>query len=781
MQKLRKKYFQASEIADKAEQVSQSEEGREKLERAYKQAINYRGLASKASHQYMASFDEVNSCWGEYDSTMPGVMEHFQQNEESRIHFLKYSLEKYVRHQQRLTSGMDTLVSEYNFILSNINSSIDIRVFVDSHKSKSLGVVREQFMTYEDWKKQKAMSAEEDPFKEDDYEVLEDAQREDNDLALTNSIVSKLLPKASRPSLDSSSESDLSETGDEQDSELDTTNYCRLSELLQTPDGRWLFCNLLERKRKSCCLIDRNLTQLAALFNTLLTGMVIDGDSDPVIFYKIISLSQVFHTLTNNGRKKYLNTVIANHNIWSDRFRWESTIEWITQAKIAADKESLSKLRSAPKQKTGLLGTIKNLANKLPAFQKSDINEERAEKSAAFMVMSQFNFHMINLGLPIDIASEIILKCSQKVGLDSERICVLLAELQANQRSSKQPSKYIDIRRRALKRRERESAKWGSLIHIGLCLPYLKTEELSNLLLVSRTWHEKLYREVTRLRLHSASSLDREHVIRNNFWMNVLRGHNKGVNYREQLSMTLENLNLIKEVEDVINMDVARSYQNHPHITPDVLKSLLKTYAFFNQDLGYCQGMNYIAGTLYIQLQDEDNAFKCMIGLVERFHLKQLFMKNLPRLKLLFYQLDRLIGILLPDLHEIFKEEMINSSHFSSSWFITLYSSTLQNKVDILLKIWDMFLIDGWKVIFKTAIAILERVAPELMNKKFEDIMAIVTCISLPACPVDVFHDNFIEQVRIVKVTNSLLRDLQSEYEHLKIRATSKGMNSSAM
>jgi hypothetical protein len=316
------------------------------------------------------------------------------------------------------------------------------------------------------------------------------------------------------------------------------------------------------------------------------------------------------------------------------------------------------------------------------------------------------------------------------VGLDSERICVLLAELQANQRSSKQPSKYIDIRRRALKRRERESAKWGSLIHIGLCLPYLKTEELSNLLLVSRTWHEKLYREVTRLRLHSASSLDREHVIRNNFWMNVLRGHNKGVNYREQLSMTLENLNLIKEVEDVINMDVARSYQNHPHITPDVLKSLLKTYAFFNQDLGYCQGMNYIAGTLYIQLQDEDNAFKCMIGLVERFHLKQLFMKNLPRLKLLFYQLDRLIGILLPDLHEIFKEEMINSSHFSSSWFITLYSSTLQNKVDILLKIWDMFLIDGWKVIFKTAIAILERVAPELMNKKFEDIMAIVTMIT---------------------------------------------------
>ena len=44
-------------------------------------------------------------------------------------------------------------------------------------------------------------------------------------------------------------------------------------------------------------------------------------------------------------------------------------------------------------------------------------------------------------------------------------------------------------------------------------------------------------------------------------------------------------------------------------------------------------------------------------------------------LKLMFYQLDRLIAINLPDLHNHFKEETINSSYYSSPFFITIFTS----------------------------------------------------------------------------------------------------------
>lgn len=114
-------------------------------------------------------------------------------------------------------------------------------------------------------------------------------------------------------------------------------------------------------------------------------------------------------------------------------------------------------------------------------------------------------------------------------------------------------------------------------------------------------------------------------------------------------------------------MDVLRSYQGSSQITHEILRNLLRTYAFYNIDVGYCQGMNYIAGTLFIQMQDEEKAFICLIGLIEKNNMTSLFEHNLPKLKLFFYQLDRLIGLLLPDVHQIFKETAISSAHFSSS------------------------------------------------------------------------------------------------------------------
>mmetsp|Transcript_14559 Transcript_14559/g.14654 ORF Transcript_14559/g.14654 Transcript_14559/m.14654 type:complete len:115 (+) Transcript_14559:450-794(+) len=114
-------------------------------------------------------------------------------------------------------------------------------------------------------------------------------------------------------------------------------------------------------------------------------------------------------------------------------------------------------------------------------------------------------------------------------------------------------------------------------------------------------------------------------------------------------------------------MDVSRSYQHHPQISDQVLKNILKTYALYNPEIGYCQGMNYIAGTLYLQVQNEEIAFKCLVSMIERFEMSELFIHSLPKLKQFFYQLDRLVGILLPEVNESFKEVGLSSAHFSAS------------------------------------------------------------------------------------------------------------------
>ena len=106
----------------------------------------------------------------------------------------------------------------------------------------------------------------------------------------------------------------------------------------------------------------------------------------------------------------------------------------------------------------------------------------------------------------------------------------------------------------------------------------------------------------------------------------------------------------------------------------------MKAYATVNKDvLDYCQGMNFISGFLYMAMgKSEPLAFSLMREVISLYQMHELFNTSLPMLKLNFYQLDRLIAIILPDLHAHFKDESINSSYFSAPYFITLFTSTLQ-------------------------------------------------------------------------------------------------------
>jgi hypothetical protein len=127
----------------------------------------------------------------------------------------------------------------------------------------------------------------------------------------------------------------------------------------------------------------------------------------------------------------------------------------------------------------------------------------------------------------------------------------------------------------------------------------------------------------------------------------------------------------------------------------------------------------------------------------EIFDMSLLYKKELPMLKLFFYQLDRLIAIQLPHLHQHFKDEQINSGIFASAWFITQFTNSLQiqdknfnkNKdqkpidendqiiSDNLLQLWDYFISSGWKSMFKMSLFILKTNETKLLAMGFEDIL----------------------------------------------------------
>ena len=75
-------------------------------------------------------------------------------------------------------------------------------------------------------------------------------------------------------------------------------------------------------------------------------------------------------------------------------------------------------------------------------------------------------------------------------------------------------------------------------------------------------------------------------------------------------------------------------------VSQEVLQRLLSNFAYQNQQISYCQGMNYVAGFLYIQLLNEQETFK-VFHIIMNLYYREMFTNQFSKLKTMFYVLER--------------------------------------------------------------------------------------------------------------------------------------------
>lgn len=80
-------------------------------------------------------------------------------------------------------------------------------------------------------------------------------------------------------------------------------------------------------------------------------------------------------------------------------------------------------------------------------------------------------------------------------------------------------------------------------------------------------------------------------------------------------------------------------------------------------------------GFLYILIQDEETTFKCFAVILEKM-LRNILTQDLKRVKLLFYQMDRLIARFLPVLSE----------HFNVLYFFYIFLFTVLHRMKKLIQ-----------------------------------------------------------------------------------------------
>jgi hypothetical protein len=171
-------------------------------------------------------------------------------------------------------------------------------------------------------------------------------------------------------------------------------------------------------------------------------------------------------------------------------------------------------------------------------------------------------------------------------------------------------------------------------------------------------------------------------------------------------------------VIDITN-DVTRTYIV-AQTGQQELYRILVALAYVQPNIGYCQGLNFVAGVLHLVMQSEERAFWVLLGMIHRQHMDTLYMQGVPDLPLREHQMQHFMKTYLPSLHQHCRSADINSQLFLSKWIMTVYASYLP--LTTLLHVWDCFIVQGWEAVFKVGIAILKELAPELMEADLDKV-----------------------------------------------------------
>ena len=81
------------------------------------------------------------------------------------------------------------------------------------------------------------------------------------------------------------------------------------------------------------------------------------------------------------------------------------------------------------------------------------------------------------------------------------------------------------------------------------------------------------------------------------------------------------------------------------------MRRILHCIAYIYPEIGYCQGMNFIAGSLVTIVQDEANAFYLFWALLNQYDMVNLYKPGVPELHYKNYQMGQVIKDHMPRLY----------------------------------------------------------------------------------------------------------------------------------
>ncbi|OWB76484.1 hypothetical protein B5S32_g636 [[Candida] boidinii] len=226
---------------------------------------------------------------------------------------------------------------------------------------------------------------------------------------------------------------------------------------------------------------------------------------------------------------------------------------------------------------------------------------------------------------------------------------------------------------------------------------------------------------------------------RGNAWFFFAKGpdklrENPGI-YDHLVDQTMD---MVNENTEAIEKDLHRTFPENIHFNDitkidsitgkkfeqesallQTLRRVLKCFAKYKPNIGYCQSLNFITGLLLIFL-DEEKAFWMLVIITERL-LPGIHDMNLEGVNVHQGVLLLCIREYIPSLWPIINKSRNNFlydlpplSFCTTSWFMSIFVGVLP--IETTLRVWDCLFYEDSKAIFQVSLAIFKGLEPSILK-----------------------------------------------------------------
>ncbi|CAD8176541.1 unnamed protein product [Paramecium octaurelia] len=731
MKQFEQKSQQTQEMIDLIEKGSAT---REDFQKQFASSLKLQELVDESEKDYKKLLTITNEKWKSFHEEWDNIFANVGLNEQSRIMFTKQtvsSLLKLLPFDKDLTQ-IEEKVTDLEIklkedpkipILKLIEKKMEIKDSRHQVIQLAFKFQFEEFISYEQWKKININSEYSVPIQQiqPQWQIVGDKILEDE-----KKFVDKYL--TSLFTLDTTDKSE---------------QLIKIKQILEKQSGRNYFINQLiqfhsksiEEKQSSfyLTLSNEQFQEVTQLIRHWLNYIDLNNLYESEDLYDLLLKS--IRIVRKEGRDRInLASQLSDIALWRKIEKWIELFQYINAKKVDEKRKQVELLKQQNQNNIvqkgfKMIGSI---------FRNSGANQqtqfELNESQICYMIMEEINLFLTSLKLSSDLSTEIIIQIAfQQPRFDKEHVKKLLEkqeDLHNTQWKKLFKSGKIVLTQKSEKydRKNMEQYQNKVVQVFGAAMKYLTIDDQPwHLLLINRQFSMQLKNKIKKFYLANGQILfsEKTHQLRLKLIAQVLKLEQMKIDYVEMKTKVGLEMDINQLYEETIKLDVQRSLHLHKDkINSSVLQSLLRIYAFYHQEVGYCQGMNYIAGYLYLNFQDQEIAYKAFDRMMN-LYFKDLYINDFSKLKIGFYQFDRLLQIFLPELSQHLKDQKIDPSYYVASWFITLYSNVFQyiQRSALLNIIWDIFLAEEWKGFFKTTFYLLWLLQQHLLNLEFDDIL----------------------------------------------------------